>query len=177
MTIPEQKGSPRRKSLLRRALRVIVLGGGLLFVFGGLLSIVIFLFWSYPAAMEARAELEKIRLEWGVGSLEEMNAFFDLPEGQKDLVPHLNKAWRDYSTVKENLPNPDPTYAEEDSELEDYLSWPDIPQVTAKLNPANPNWGQVSTAEKFLKELDARYADHHQTQLCDLRCALLHTWQ
>ena len=135
------------RSRFRKLLRVFLLGGGLLFVFGGLLAIGIYLLWSYPAAMEARAELGKIRQEWGVGSLEEMNEFFDLPEGQEDIVPYLNKAWRQYSTIRESFPDPEPDIDET------YLPpWREIPQATAKLNPANPNWGHVGTAEKFLDE-------------------------
>ena len=119
MTIPEQKGSPRRKSLLRRALRVIVLGGGLLFVFGGLLSIVIFLSWSYPAAMEARAELQKILKECESGSLAKKSTLLDSSEGEKDLAPH-------WLQVEEMLYGDD----EEDDEEEDEDGEEDEEQYT-----------------------------------------------
>ena len=133
------------RSRFRRILRVLFLGGGLLFVFGGLLAIGVYLLWSYPAAMEARAELEKIRREWGVGSLAEMNVLFDLGEGEKDLAPHWVKVAEDFEKLDaERLNGED----EDDDAVYDHL-W-----NIGIVNPSNPPWGQVAASEVLLKEIE-----------------------
>ena len=159
MSIPEQKGSPRPKSLLRRALRVIVLGGGLLFVFGGLLSIVIFLSWSYPAAMEARAELQKILKECESGSLAKKSTLFDSSEGEKDLAPHWLQVTEVFAELfREDYFKDEDEEDEEDGdeeEDEDYYDDDDAVDVLRninRVNPANPPWGQVAAGELLLKE-------------------------
>ena len=139
------------RSRFRKLLRVFLFGGGLLFVFGGLLAIGIYLLWSYPAAMEAQAELEKIRREWGVGSLAEMNVLFDLDEGQKDLAPQWVKvAEMLYGKVEDD--------EEEEDWDEDYEEYSDSRQDSLWTfpwaNPSNPPWGQVAASEVLLKEID-----------------------
>ena len=155
MSIPEQKGSPRPKSLLRRALRVIVLGGGLLFVFGGLLSIVIFLSWSYPAAMEARAELQKILKECESGSLAKKSTLLDSSEGEKDLAPHWLQVTEVFAELfREDYFKDEDEEDGDEEEDEDYYDDDavDVLRNINRVNPANPPWGQVAAGELLLKE-------------------------